>query len=74
MPTRIMIVDDDAAVRGSIAGILSDEGYLVEAVESAEDALSAVSSVRPDIVLSDVRAARGRPGDAAGRPRTGNRA
>ena len=54
MKETILIVDDEAGVRASLTGILSDEGYLVEAVESGEAALAALESRRYDLVLLDV--------------------
>jgi two-component system nitrogen regulation response regulator NtrX len=54
MPESILVVDDEAGVRGSLSGILSDEGYEVEAVESGEQCLAAVAARRFDLVLLDV--------------------
>src|SRR4029078_1426975 len=50
----ILVVDDEAGVRGSLVGILGDEGYAVEAVESGEAALTALESRRYDLILLDV--------------------
>ena len=54
MRESILIVDDEAGVRAALAGILSDEGYAVEAVETGEDAVSAVEARRYDLLLLDV--------------------
>jgi two-component system nitrogen regulation response regulator NtrX len=54
MPDSILVVDDEAGVRGSLSGILSDEGYEVEAVETGEQCLAAVAVRRFDLVLLDV--------------------
>ncbi len=54
MKETILVVDDEAGVRASLTGILSDEGYLVEAVESGEAALAALEARRYDLVLLDV--------------------
>src|SRR4051812_15441088 len=54
MRESIMVVDDEAGVRGSLVGILGDEGYAVEAVESGEAALSALENRRYDLLLLDV--------------------
>jgi two-component system, NtrC family, nitrogen regulation response regulator NtrX len=51
---RILVVDDEAGVRSSLQGILEDEGYRVDAVESAEAALTRVSTGRYDLVLLDI--------------------
>jgi len=54
MRESILIVDDEAGVRQSLLGILGDEGYLVEAVESGEGCLGALEGRRHDLVLLDV--------------------
>ena len=54
MRESILIVDDEAGVRAALAGILGDEGYAVEAVESGEDCLAALETRRYDLVLLDV--------------------
>jgi len=50
----ILVVDDEAGVRASLAGILGDEGYAVHAVETGEAALVALAARRFDLVLLDV--------------------
>ncbi|MGE5126563.1 MAG: sigma-54-dependent transcriptional regulator [Betaproteobacteria bacterium] len=54
MKEMILVVDDEAGVRSSLAGILADEGYQVKAVGSGEAALSALGDRRYDLVLLDV--------------------
>jgi two-component system nitrogen regulation response regulator NtrX len=54
MRESILVVDDEAGVRSSLAGILGDEGYAVEAVESGEAALAALENRRYDLLLLDV--------------------
>ena len=54
MSARILIVDDDAAIRRSLAEALVEEGFSVEAAESAEGALALLDRMAPDVVLSDV--------------------
>jgi two-component system, NtrC family, nitrogen regulation response regulator NtrX len=51
---RILAVADEAGVRSSLTGILGDEGYAVEAVESGEAALELLAARRFDVVLLDV--------------------
>jgi len=55
MPHRLLLVEDDPAVRRSLAEALSEEGIDVHVAESAEQALSAIDVLRPDVVLSDIR-------------------
>jgi two-component system nitrogen regulation response regulator NtrX len=54
MRESILIVDDESGVRTSLVGILSDEGYLPEAVESGEACLAALETRRFDLILLDV--------------------
>jgi two-component system nitrogen regulation response regulator NtrX len=54
MREQILIVDDESGVRSSLGGILRDEGYEVQAVESGEAGLAALESRRYDLVLLDV--------------------
>ena len=54
MRERILIVDDEAGVRASLSGILSDEGYRVDAVETGEAGVRAVESNRYELALLDV--------------------
>jgi two-component system nitrogen regulation response regulator NtrX len=51
---RILVVDDEGGVRSSLQGILEDEGYRVDTVESAEAALARMSTGRFDLVLLDI--------------------
>jgi DNA-binding NtrC family response regulator len=53
---HILVVDDEASVRRSIAKMLRLEGYDVACVESAEQALVAIAQapVNFDLVVSDV--------------------
>jgi two-component system, NtrC family, nitrogen regulation response regulator NtrX len=54
MQESILVVDDEAGVRSSLVGILKDEGYAVDAVESGEAGLLALDARRYDLVLLDV--------------------
>lgn len=51
---RILIVDDDIAVRRGLGLMLGRGGYEVSAVDSEEEALSAVRANKFDLVLSDM--------------------
>jgi two-component system nitrogen regulation response regulator NtrX len=50
----ILIVDDEAGVRSSLGGVLRDEGYVVDAVESGEACLEQVTKGVYELVLLDV--------------------
>ncbi len=52
--SSILIVDDEAGVRASLAGVLRDEGYQVDAVDSGEACLEAVLRQAYDVILLDV--------------------
>ncbi len=54
MRPTILVVDDESGVRSSLAGVLSDEGYHVEAVASGEACLQALEGRRYDLILLDV--------------------
>jgi len=51
---RILIVDDEPDIRGSLSGVLEDEGYAVRAVESGEACLEELSRNPCELVLLDV--------------------
>ena len=52
---RILLVDDDPGLLRLLSIRLRAEHYDVEAVESAAEALAALSRFRPDLVISDLR-------------------
>ncbi len=54
MRESILVVDDESGVRASLAGILGDEGYLVQTVGSGEAGLEALEGKRYDLLLLDV--------------------
>ena len=51
--TRILIVDDEAAIRFGIRDFLESHGYRVDEAESCQGAEEAFRSARPDIALVD---------------------
>ncbi len=51
---RILVVDDDPAVREILTALLTDAGYHVEATESPEEALRLISEGGFQLVLSDI--------------------
>lgn len=48
---RVLLVDADESVRDSFMQILEDNGASVAAVRSTKEALAAVESAQPDVVL-----------------------
>ena len=61
---RVLIVDDEASIRRSLAGILSDEGYRTAEAADGDAALAQLrGDAPPDVVLLDI-AMPGRDGVA----------
>jgi two-component system, NtrC family, nitrogen regulation response regulator NtrX len=54
MKPTILIVDDEPGVRTALTGVLSDEGYAVEAVASGEACLDRLTRGPVDLILLDV--------------------
>lgn len=53
-PRRILIVDDDALVRASLAAVLHCEGYEVYGAEDGYAAIESAIEHQPDLVLLDL--------------------
>lgn len=54
MSARILIIDDEEAIRFSLRGILEDEGYEIIEASTGEDGLRQLSSDTPDVVFLDI--------------------
>jgi two-component system nitrogen regulation response regulator NtrX len=54
MATDILIVDDEADIRMLIAGVLKDEGYQTREAGNSAQALSAIRSRQPSLVILDI--------------------
>jgi len=52
--SAILVVDDEPGVRSALSGVLRDEGYQVDAVESGEACLDRLTRAAYDVVLLDV--------------------
>ena len=55
MPPRVLVVDDDAAIRQVLADALADAGYAVEQARDGIVALELVTRQAPDLILCDVQ-------------------
>jgi DNA-binding response OmpR family regulator len=55
MAPRILIIDDEAAIRESLSALLTVEGYQVETADSGEAALEILREDGFDLVLLDIR-------------------
>jgi len=54
MAAEILIVDDEADIRELVAGILQDEGYATRTAKNSDEALAAMATRRPNLVLLDI--------------------
>jgi CheY-like chemotaxis protein len=52
--TRVLVADDDSALRKVVRDALLQEGYQVDAVCNGRQALSAIAAHRPALVLLDL--------------------
>jgi response regulator RpfG family c-di-GMP phosphodiesterase len=52
---RVLVVDDDPAVRDVLTAVLTEEQYDVLSSESAESAVEVVRDLAPEIVISDMK-------------------
>ncbi|MEX0730290.1 MAG: sigma-54 dependent transcriptional regulator [Aquisalimonadaceae bacterium] len=54
-PERVLLVEDDPGLRELLSEELVDAGIVVNSAESAEAALREMASLKPDLVISDLR-------------------
>jgi len=52
--SRILVVDDEADIRGLLKEILSEEGYEVDVAADAGQARASRARQTPDLVLLDI--------------------
>jgi len=52
---RILVVDDEPVILSFLSRVLSDEGYEVETVDNASDALERIKSERYSLILLDIK-------------------
>ena len=53
-PPTILVVDDEAAIRGLLIELLADEGYSVISATNGRTALDLARRHRPDLIVMDV--------------------
>lgn len=58
IPTRVLLVDDDAMVRLSVAAFLEDSGYQVEQAADGASALKAFQCNPPSLIITDLKMPR----------------
>lgn len=52
--SRVLVVDDEPMVREVVTRYLEHDGFLVTAVDNGRDALAAVKSSAPDLIILDI--------------------
>jgi CheY-like chemotaxis protein len=52
---RVLVVDDEPAIRATVTAMLESEGYAVVQATNGAEALVAIESASPDVVLLDMR-------------------
>ena len=52
---KILVVDDERAIRNSLKEILSDEGYVVDVAEDGSQAVEMLGKDRYDVVFCDIK-------------------
>ena len=55
MPQKILVIDDDAAVRGSFQLVLSEMGCAVRLAENGLQGIELVQADRPDLIFLDLK-------------------
>ncbi len=54
MGKKVLIVDDDEGVVGSVSGVLEDEGFRVVTARGGEEAIGVFQRESPDVTLLDI--------------------
>jgi CheY-like chemotaxis protein len=54
-PLEVIVVDDQADLAESTGKLLRLHGHIVTVFHSAQDVLDALESLRPDLILADIR-------------------
>ncbi len=52
---RILVIDDQEAIRTTVSAILKDEGYCVETVKNGKEAIKALKKTSFDLALVDIK-------------------
>ena len=55
MTYKVLVVDDEKAIRDSLKIILEDEGYFADTAGDGEEALQKIKEQNFDIVISDIK-------------------
>ena len=57
MKSRILVIDDESAIRDSLKMILEYDGYDVQGAATGQDGLVMVDRDQPELVLLDIKMA-----------------
>ena len=55
MKNTVLVVDDELLIRKSLSRVLREKGYLVEGASTGAEGLEKVGSVRPQVIILDMR-------------------
>ena len=55
MKNTVLVVDDEILIRKSLSRVLREKGYLVEGASTGAEGLEKVESVRPQVIILDMR-------------------
>ena len=53
-PCRVLVIEDDATIRGVVAEMLLDEGYEPFLAINGQDGLAQLAACRPDLIILDL--------------------
>ena len=55
MGKKLLVVDDDYAIRSFLEEVLKDAGYRVEKADNGKSALKILESQKIDLIISDLK-------------------
>ena len=55
MKNTVLVVDDEILIRKSLSRVLREKGYVVEGASTGAEGLDKVESVRPQVIILDMR-------------------
>jgi DNA-binding NtrC family response regulator len=55
LPSYVLVVDDDAAIRGLVAQALEFEGFQIETAGTTDEALATVKERAPQLIVLDMK-------------------